>query len=376
MQFAFTEEQTLLKESAEKFIENEYPFEVRAAAVQTAPGYDVAMWEKFSELGWLGLGIPESMGGYGGGAVETAIIMETLGQSLAVEPYVSSVVMGSALLSRSCDPAHHGLLAEVAAGKKHIAFALAERHSGYSLDRVDVRASGEGKGYRLNGKKSVAFHADSADIIAVTARTAGKPGDKDGISIFLIEKGTSGMSINGYPTVDGLRAAEVILDSVSVTAEHQVAPPNEGLPIIQAVVDAGTVALTAEAVGVMQHMQKSTLEYLTSREQFGVTLASLQALQHRVVDMFVACELSRSMAYMASVKLDAPPSERRRAVSSAKLQVGKAGKLVGEESIQLHGGMGMTDEMAISHYFKRLTMINATFGDVDHHLAYLVDHSN
>ena len=374
MQFAFTEEQTLLQESAEKLVENDYPFQVRTANAQSELGFDDAMWGKFAELGWLGLGVPEEMGGYGGGAVETSIIMEALGRALAVEPFISSVIMASAALSRSTVSAHHALLAEVAGGKKRVAFAFAERHSRYDLHRVEVSAAESGDGYVLNGTKSVAFHADSADALVVTARTSRAPADTDGISLFLVDRAAPGVTVRGYPTVDGLRAAEVTFDNAAVTKAQLIGPRDEGLPIIEAVIDAGIVALAAEAAGIMKHMYESTLEYLRGREQFGVSLASLQALQHRVVDMFVATELARSMAYMAAVKLDAPPDERRRAVSAAKVQLGKSGKLVGEESIQLHGGMGMTDEMAISHYFKRLTMINTTFGDVDHHLDYLIDH--
>ena len=374
MQFSFTEEQTLLQESAEKLVENDYPFEVRKAGSSSEVGFDEALWQKFAELGWLGLGIPEDMGGYGGGAVETAIIMETLGKALAVEPFTSSVVMASALLTRSASPAHHALLAEIAAGKKRVAFALAERHSRYDLSRVGVTATPNGEGFTVAGTKSVSFNADSADAIVVTARTAGNIADDEGISLVLIERDAQGVSLRSYPTVDGLRAAEITFDGVNVEAEQLIGPAGAGLPLIEAAVDAGIVALSAEAAGIMKHMYESTLEYLRGREQFGVSLASLQALQHRVVDMFVATELARSMAYMAAVKLDAPTSERRRAVSAAKVQIGKSGKLVGEESIQLHGGMGMTDEMAISHYFKRLTMINTTFGDLDHHLDYLVDH--
>jgi alkylation response protein AidB-like acyl-CoA dehydrogenase len=374
MHFTFTEEQALLQDSVQKFVENDYTFEQRRESAASELGFSAQRWSTFAELGWLGLGIPESLGGYGGGAVESAVVLEGLGGALAVEPYTSAAVMTATILVDAGSDAQKALLAQVVEGKLRVAFALAERHSGFDLGRVTTTATQSADGYILSGDKSVAFHADSADKLIVTARTSGHSSDANGITLFLVDANCEGISRRGYATVDGQRAAEVALRDVAVSAADVVGSVDNGLDIIEKAVDAGTVALCAEASGIMKHMYEATLEYMRGREQFGQNLASFQALQHRVVDMFVEYELSRSMTYMAAVKLDAPRTERRRAVSSAKVQIGKSGQLVGQEAIQLHGGMGMTDDMAISHYFKRLTMINSTFGDVDHHMDYLVEH--
>ena len=374
MHFAFTEEQKLLQQSVEKFIENDYSFARRTEYSNSDEGYSRDVWAKFSDLGWLGVGIPEEDGGYEGGAVETSIIIEALGFGLAIEPFISSVVMAGELLRCTEVSAQKALLPAIAGGATRVAFALAERHSRYDLARVEVSAQTVGhEEWTLNGEKSVAFNADTADKLLITARTSGDPSQATGITNFLVDANAPGIRIRSYPTVDGRRAAEVTMTNVGAGSDTVVGAVGEGYPLIERVVDAGTVALCAEAVGIMKRMYQSTLEYMRGREQFGQHLASFQALQHRVVDMFVEYELSRSMAYMAAVKLRAPRDERRRAVSSAKVQIGKSGRLVGEESIQLHGGMGMTDEMAISHYFKRLTMIDATFGDTDYHMDYLMD---
>lgn len=373
MHFTFTDEQVLLQDSVNKFVENDYAFEQRRDAAASDTGYRAACWGTFAELGWLGLGISEEDGGYGGGAVETAVIMEGLGGALAVEPFIASVVMTSALLGDVGSKAQRATLADVVAGTVHTAFAFAERQSRYDLANVSTTATSSGGGFTLNGAKSVVINGDTADRFVVTARTGGNATDEQGITLFLVNASADGVSRRGYPTVDGMRAAEVTFDNVALTADDVIGAVDNGLAPFEKAIDAGTVALCAEAAGIMKFMYEATLEYMRGREQFGTSLASFQALQHRVVDMFVEYELSRSMAYMAAVKLDGPRDERRRAVASAKVQIGKSGRLVGPEAIQLHGGMGMTEDMAISHYFKRLTMINSTFGDQDHHLEYLVD---
>jgi len=371
MHFSLTDEQKLLQESVEKFIEQEYPFELRQERSGSPLGFSESIWAKYAELGWLGIGISEEDGGYGGGAVETAIVLEGLGAGLAVEPYLSAVVMTGALLGAR-EP-HRAVLAETATGRTRVAFALAERHSRYDLSRVAVSARRDGNGWVLNGAKSVALNADSAHKIVITARTGGEPGDREGITVFLVDAGSPGLDRRGYPTVDGLRAAEVTLSDVRATDGDRIGEVGKGLPLIERAVDAGTVGLCAEAAGIMRHAYQSTVEYLRGREQFGQPLIRFQALQHRVVDMFVEAELSRSMAYMAAVRYEEDSPETRPAIASAKLHTAKSSRKVGEEAIQLHGGMGMTDEMAISHYFKRLSTINATFGDYDHHLEYLVN---
>lgn len=373
MNFSFTDEQNLLRESVEKLVAAEYPFEVRRGLAAGEAGFSPALWRKFAELGWLGLGIPENAGGVGGGPVETAIVMEGLGAGLAVEPYLATVVMGAELLKRG-GAGQSGRLARLAAGELQAAFAFAERQSRYELANVETRAEPEGGGYRLTGAKSVVFNAPAADVIAVSARTGGGPRDRGGITVFALDAGAPGLDVREYRTMDGLRAGEVALDGVRAGPGDVLGRPGEGFGVVEGAVAAGIVGACAEAVGIMARMHRDTVEYLGGREQFGAALASFQALQHRLVDMFMACELSRSMACMAAVRLGDPETteaELRRAVAAAKAQIGRAGRFVGENAIQLHGGMGMTDEMPISHYFKRLILIDSQFGDSDHHLREL-----
>lgn len=373
MNFSFTDEQNLLRESVEKLVAAEYPFEVRRGLAASEAGFSRALWRKFAELGWLGLGIPEDAGGVGGGPVETAIVMEGLGAGLAVEPYLATVVMGAELLKRG-GAGQSDRLARLAAGELQAAFAFAERQSRYELANVETRAEPEGGGYRLTGAKSVVFNAPAADVIAVSARTGGGPRDRGGITVFALDAGAPGLDVREYRTMDGLRAGEVALDGVRAGPGDVLGRPGEGFGVVEGAVAAGIVGACAEAVGIMARMHRDTVEYLGGREQFGAALASFQALQHRLVDMFMACELSRSMACMAAVRLGDPETkeaELRRAVAAAKAQIGRAGRFVGENAIQLHGGMGMTDEMPISHYFKRLILIDSQFGDSDHHLREL-----
>lgn len=373
MNFSFTDEQNLLRESVEKLVAAEYPFEVRRGLAASEAGFSRALWRKFAELGWLGLGIPEDVGGVGGGPVETAIVMEGLGAGLAVEPYLATVVMGAELLKRG-GAGQSDRLARLAAGELQAAFAFAERQSRYELANVETRAEPEGGGYRLTGAKSVVFNAPAADVIAVSARTGGGPRDRGGITVFALDAGAPGLDVREYRTMDGLRAGEVALDGVRAGPGDVLGRPGEGFGVVEGAVAAGIVGACAEAVGIMARMHRDTVEYLRGREQFGAALASFQALQHRLVDMFMACELSRSMACMAAVRLGDPETteaELRRAVAAAKAQIGRAGRFVGENAIQLHGGMGMTDEMPISHYFKRLILIDSQFGDSDHHLREL-----
>ena len=372
MNFSFTDEQNLLRESVEKLVAAEYPFEVRRERAASEAGFSRELWGKFAELGWLGLGVPEEAGGVGGGPVETAVVMEALGAGLAVEPYLATVVMGGELLKRG-GAAQRDRLARLAAGELQVAFGFAERQSRYELASVETRAEPDGDGFRLTGTKSVVFNAPAADVIAVSARTAGGLRDREGITVFALDADAPGLEVHAYRTMDGLRAGEVDLDGVRAGPGDVLGRAGEGISVVEGTVNAGIAAACAEASGIMGRMHRDTVEYLKHREQFGTALSGFQALQHRLVDMFMACELSRSMAYMAAVRLADPEAgdgdrELRKAVSAAKVQIGRAGRFVGENAIQLHGGMGMTDEMPISHYFKRLVLIDSQFGDADHHL--------
>lgn len=376
MNFTFTSEQALLRESAEKFVAGEYPFATRRELVAGEEGFSRDNWRKFAELGWLGLGIPESAGGFGGGPVETSILMEQFGAGLVPEPYLATGILGGAML-QAAGAAGKERLARLVAGELQFAFAFAEPQARYELNNVETRAEKDEDGnYTITGAKSVVWNAPAADVIAVSARSWGEDRAPGGINVFLLDAKAPGLRVRGYPTMDGLRAGEVELDGVHATPADIVGEVDKGLAVIQRVVDAGIVAVCAEAVGIMHHMREATAEYLRHREQFGVALSNFQALQHRLVDMYMASELSSSMAYMAAVRLAEAGSgeiseEGRRAIAAAKVQIGRAGRLVGEESIQMYGGMGMTDETPITHYFKRLILIDTQFGDADHHLRLM-----
>ncbi len=375
MHFGFTDEQKLLEESVGRLLGNEYPFETRRALAGSETGWSRELWARFGELGWLGLGTPEDLGGYGGGAVETAIVAEGLGRVLALEPYLWTVIIGAPLLARGRET-HRALLPELVAGNLQLAFAHAEPGARYDLEQVVTRARRlEGGRYRLVGHKLVVHNASSADRILISARTSGADRDREGITLFAIERERPGLEMRAYRTMDGLRAADIRLDALEAGPEDVIGEVDAGFPLVREAVDRGIVGVSAEGVGVMGHMHGATLEYLRGREQFGQPLARFQALQHRMVDMYVGYELARSMVYMAAARLDegAPEPLLRRAISATKTQLGQAGTFLGQQAIQLHGGMGMTDEMPISHYFKRLTLIDSQFGDADHHLQVVAD---
>jgi pimeloyl-CoA dehydrogenase small subunit len=374
MDFDLTEDQRLLKDSVDRLVADQYGFEQRKKYLHEPGGFSPAMWDQIAELGLLGLPFEETLGGFGGGGVETAIVMEAFGRGLVLEPFFATVILGGGLLRRAAPPAVLGALApRVAAGKLKLAFGHVERHSRYNLADVSTTARKEGGGYVLDGAKSVVIHGDSADRIFLTARIAGERRARDGIGLFLIDPATPGVSRRGYPTQDGQRAAEIVLANVRVSADDVM--DDNALALIEHVIDEAIAALCAEAVGAMQAMHELTLEYLKTRKQFGRPIGSFQVLQHRSVDMLVAVEQARSMALFAAVMAtEENPLERRRAIAAAKVQIGRSGRHVGQEAIQLHGGIGMTNEYAVGHYFKRVTMIEQLFGDADTHLAYLAKH--
>jgi pimeloyl-CoA dehydrogenase small subunit len=371
MDFDLSEDQRLLKDSVDRLVADQYQFEQRKKYAREPTGYSAAMWDQITEMGLLGLPFAETLGGFGGGAVETAIVMDAFGRGLVLEPFFATVILGGGLLRRAASDSVLGALApKVAAGKMKLAFAHVERHSRYDLADVGTTARKDGSGYILDGAKSVVIHGDSADRVFVTARISGDRRRRDGIGLFLVDPATQGFSRRGYPTQDGQRAAEITLSGARVGVEDLIS--DNALPMIEHVVDEAIAALCAEAVGAMQSMQDLTLEYLKTRKQFGRPIGSFQVLQHRSVDMLVAVEQARSMAMFAAVMAaEENPIERRRAISAAKVQIGRSGRHVGQEAIQLHGGIGMTNEYAVGHYFKRMTMIDQLYGDADTHLAYL-----
>ncbi|MFL5279787.1 MAG: acyl-CoA dehydrogenase family protein [Rhodopila sp.] len=374
MDFDLTEDQRLLKESVDRFITDQYGFEQRKKYMREPAGYSPAMWDQITEIGLLGLPFEETLGGFGGGGVETAIVMEAFGRGLVLEPYFATVILGGGLLRRAAPEAMLGALApRVAGGKLKLTFAHVERHSRYDLADVTTTARKDGSGYVLNGAKSVVIHGDTADRILLTARTGGERRERAGVGLFLLDPASPGVTRRGYPTQDGLRAAEITLDNVRVSSGDVL--NDNALPLIEHVVDEAIAALCAEAVGAMQAMQDLTLEYLKTRKQFGRPIGSFQVLQHRSVDMLVALEQARSMALFAAVMAsEENPIERRKAISAAKVQIGRSARHLGQEAIQLHGGIGMTNEYAVGHYFKRVTMIDQLFGDADTHLTTLAQH--
>jgi pimeloyl-CoA dehydrogenase small subunit len=374
MDFDLSEDQRLLKDSVDRLIADQYPFEQRKKYATESLGYSAAMWDRITEMGLLGLPFEETLGGFGGGAVETAIVMEAFGRGLVLEPYFATVILGGGLLRRAASASMLGALApKVAAGKLKLAFAHVERHSRYNLADVGTTARKDGSGYVLDGAKSVVIHGDTADRIFVTARMAGERRARDGVGLFLIDPATPGVTRRGYPTQDGQRAAELTMANARVSADDLLS--DNALPVVEHVIDEAIAALCAEAVGAMQAMQDLTLEYLKTRKQFGRPIGSFQVLQHRSVDMLVAVEQARSMAMFASVMAaEENPIERRKAISAAKVQIGRSARHVGQEAIQLHGGIGMTNEYAVGHYFKRVTMIDQLYGDADTHLSYLAAH--
>ena len=375
MDFDLTEEQSLLKDSVDRLIADRYDFESRKGFIAGPDGYSRDNWRQFAELGLLAVPFAEEHGGIGGGSVETMIVMEAFGRGIVVEPYLSTVVLGGGLLRHAASDAQKAeLLPQVAAGELTLAFAQVERASRYDLLDVSTTAKKEGDGWVLNGEKGVVLHGDSADKLLVTARTGGNRRDRSGIGLFLVDAKAPGISRRGYPTQDGMRAAEITLDNVRVGPEGVLGDPSDALPVVERVVDEAIAALCAEAVGVMDRMRELTVDYMKTRKQFGMPIGSFQVLQHRAADMVVMIEQARSMAFFATMMSAADdPAERGHAVSAAKVQIGRSGRFVGQQAIQLHGGVGMTQEYSVGHYFKRMTMIDTAFGDADHHLSRVAE---
>ncbi len=377
MDFVPTEEQRLLRESVDRFIDSDYTFDKRREWAASDGGFSADNWATFAELGWLALPIPEDHGGLGGSLSDTVVLSRAFGRGLVVEPYLSTVIVGAGLVAAAGSEAQRNdILPKVAEGDMKLAFAHSERQSRYDLFDVATEARADGDGFVLTGQKAVAFNADTADRLIVGARVSGGRRDRAGIGLFLVDPKADGVTLRAYPTQDGGRAAEVALNGVSVAADAVLGSAEDGLAAIELVVDHALIALSAEAAGAMEALNRQTGEFLGTRKQFGVPIGTFQVLQHTAVDMFMEQELTTSLMERAAASVSgATPSSssgvRAKAAAAAKFHAGRAGKFVGQRAVHLHGGMGMTDELPVGHYFKRLAMIDVTYGTADHHLKRL-----
>src|SRR2546423_2445780 len=364
MNFDYSEEQRLLSDSVRRFVAQAYGFEQRRRILASPQGFSREAWKTMADIGLLGLALPAASGGFGGGAIDAMSVMEAIGEALVVEPYLSTVGLGAQFIARAGTHARQqAILPLVGVGKLKMAFAHTENGARYKLAHVATRAKTTSAGYTISGEKRIVVHAPCADQLIVSARTSGSDTDPNGISVFVVDARAPGVSMAAYRTVDELRAADVDLRDVHVPADALIGAEGHGLVLIEEVVDYATALLCAEAVGAIKYANDATLEYLKTRKQFGVAIGSFQALQHRMVDMVISGEQAKSMAGLACAKVDSAtdPVERKRIVSAAKIKIADACRHVAQEAIQLHGGMGMSDELKISHTFRRLTMIAQQF---------------
>lgn len=370
MDFDLSDEQSMLKDSLDRLLKDAYGFEQRKKYMADPTGFSAEMWNAYAEMGLMALPFSEEDGGLDGTPVETMIVMESLGRALALEPYFATVILGGGALKAAASADQRAeLVPQIAEGSLKLALAHTERNSRYDLHHVETRAVKDGDGWRLTGRKSVVLHGEAADRIIVVARTAGDIRDENGIGLFLVDASAEGLTRRGYPTQDGSRAAELSLDNVPAEA---LGNPANGLPALQKTIDGAIAALSAESIGVMSAMQELTVDYLKVRKQFGVAIGAFQVLQHAAVDMFVAIEQARSITLYATMMADSDDAAARaQAMHAAKAEIGRGGRVCGENAIQLHGGVGMTMEYAVGHYFKRMTMIDTQFGDADFHLRAL-----
>lgn len=373
MSFTFTDDQRQLADSVARYLADKYGFDARNRIRNGEGGWSREVWAEFADLGWLALPIAEEHGGLGGSTVDLALMMEAFGKALVVEPFIATIVLGAETVARA-DPARATeMLPSVAAGEHLLALAHSEPTSRYDLDRVATMATESDEGWILDGSKAVVLHGDCADTLIVSARTGGRDDEREGVSLFVVPGDAEGLKKRAYPTIDGMRGADIELDGVRVGSDALLGPLGGAVEIVEAVVDRACVALAAEAVGAMAATVDLTTEYLKTRTQFGKPLGSFQVLQHRAVEMLSETPFAHALCYRTAGLMDTSSGiERARAASAVKAEVGRAGKTVGEEAIQLHGGMGMTDEMAVGHYFKRLRLIDVTFGNAGHHLSRFV----
>ena len=369
MNFELSEEQKMIQQSVERFVQDNYDLNTRISLSAKDSGNSSEFWKSRAKLGWLGLPFDESDGGFGGNKIDVLVIMEQFGKGLVLEPFLASVVMGGGAIKKGASESlKNEILPGLIEGTKQLSFAYAEQQSRFDLEDVITSARKEGDGFVLNGQKSMVQNAETADHIIVAARTSGGQIDEDGITLFLIDANSEGLSMDNFPTVDGLRASEITLENVSVSEDRVIGNIDEGFEILQSIANDAILALSAEAVGAMEVLYKDTVEYTQQREQFDHPMSEFQVLQHRMVDMFMEYEQCKSMLYRATMESVQDPIAAQRTIHGLKHLIGKSGLFVGENAVQLHGGMGVTEELRVGHFFKRLLVIDSMFGNADHHL--------
>jgi alkylation response protein AidB-like acyl-CoA dehydrogenase len=367
MNFSFTEEQNMLRDSISKFVQDQYEFTAREKLAKSDAGFSAENWQTFAELGWLSVPFTEEQGGFGGGVADNVVVMEELGKGLVLEPYLATVLLFGGLLRDGGTAAQQeSLIPAIIGGELQGAVAFAEKQSRFDLNNVATKAEANGDGFSITGEKIAVLNGASADKLIVSARTSGDELADAGVSLFVVDANADGVSKTPFRMMDGQVVANIRFDDVAVTGADLVGEQDAGVALLQGVVQEATVAVGAEAVGIMDKLKNTTVEYTKTREQFGVAIGKFQALQHRMVDMFMACEQTRSLVYRAVCSVAEGKDEAAQDVLALKVMVGRAGKLVGDEAFQIHGGIGMTDELDVGHYVKRLMMINMLFGDADY----------
>jgi alkylation response protein AidB-like acyl-CoA dehydrogenase len=372
MNFEHTQERLMLADSLNRFITEQYSFNTRDRIVKSAHGFSPEMWRRFAELGVIGALFREADGGFGGAGFDIAVVFEALGRGLVVEPLLSGAILAGEAIAAAGSESQKTLLADIICGSTIVSFAHDEPDAHYELARVQTRAEFSDGEWVLNGAKAVVQQGEHASRFVVSARTAGAVDDEAGISLFLVPADTPGLQVRGCPTIDGGRVAELTMNSVHLRGDALLGVENQGYVTLERAIGRGVLALCAEALGAMEAVKTATLEYLRTRKQFGTLIGSFQALQHRMADLLLEIEQSRSAVINAAAALDADRITRERALAAAKATIGRVGALVAEESIQLHGGIGMTWELPLAHYAKRLVMIDHQLGDEDHHLQRFI----
>jgi len=369
MNFELSEEQKMIQQSVERFVQENYDLTNRVKISSEDPGYSKEYWGSMADLGWLGLAFDEEDGGFGGNQIDTLVLMEQFGKGLVLEPFLANIVLGGGIIKRAASPAiKESIIPSLMEGKLQITLAYAEEQSRFDIEDVATAAREEDGGFIINGKKSMVLNAESADKIIVVTRTSGSQVDENGISLFIVDASSEGVERQNFPTVDGLRASEITFEDVKVSSEALVGEKDKGFKILQAVVNDAILALSAEAVGAMEVLYKDTVEYTQQREQFDHALSDFQVLQHRMVDMFMEYEQCKSLLFRATLETVEDPDLAQRTVHALKHLIGKSGIFVGERTVQLYVGMWVTEELRIGHFFKRLLVIDSQFGNADFHL--------